>query len=907
MSAGTAWAQSAGYTIQLLPGCNSVANHLDHAGGNTLAQLFPVMPNGTRLYKYDYLTQSFLSPSLYLAGVGWLPVLPAPTTLNPGEGAFIEVDTSFPVTLTGAPHPFRPRKDIGPGYNFVSCQSLGPCSFEDVFGFGPRPGDVVYLYDAPFSGGVTSFAGGASSIHTFKESGWTTVPVFRQGRAAMVRLSDAPRITREPASQSVPINSEVVFSVTALGTPPLSYRWRYDGTLLAGRTNSSLALSKVQPGDAGPYSVIVSNAAGVVTSAVALLRVLVPPTIVEQPASVTATTGSLATFRVAATGSLPLRYTWQHDNAPVPSALQGQPVLTLSNVQPADAGLYTVTVSNLLGVVRSEPASLTVLEPPQILVPPQGQVVDPGQSLRLSVTASGTPPLLYFWRLNGVIIPGETNATLSLQSIQPEESGNYSVTVQNRAGAVNSPEAPITVVVPPLELTDKFEGQLTVVEPAGIGRGRNVDATAQPGEPRHFGKPGGRSVWLSWIIQGNGIATVRTMGSSFDTLLAAYTGDDVTALKELASDDDGGGGFLGSEIRFNATNGMVVRLAVDGFGGETGDILLRWSLASATQRLPEILVQPQSQLVTGSNDVTFSVQASGTRLQYLWFFNGRPLTSDTEPTLLIRNPVPANAGTYRVRVFDGNFFVDSRAAWLQFSLTDPGSLPPTNFAADKFADAVPSAVGSPQGLRTAPEVYGRAIAAPATVVSGYAGTQVFSTYGSVSQPGEPVHCGVVGGVSQWYYYTAPATGTLFINTAGSAFDTILAVYTGPGTAFSTLVPVACDNNSGSDGLTSKLSCPATSGTTYYIVVDGVGGATGTVNLNYRLLIPMVLSRVALTNNTYRFRVSATPSYPFTVQVSTNLAGWSPVLSTSSASGTYTFFESNAPSAPQHFYRTRQTP
>ena len=907
VSAGTLGAQTTSYTVQLLPGINSVANHLDHAGGNTLAQLFPVMPDGATLTKYDWSTQSFLPPSTYVAGVGWLPILPVLMALNPGEGAFLEVGTSFQVTFTGTPHPFQPRADVGPGYNFVSCQSLGPCSFEDVFGFEPRARDVVYLYDLPFSGGVTNVAGGASSIHTFTDSGWTTVPVFRQGRAAMVLLSGAPRITQQPVSQSVPIGSDAAFSVTAFGTPPLSYQWRFDGVLLAGRTNSSLALTKVLLSDAGPYSVMVSNRAGVITSAVAFLRVLVPPAIVEPPTNVTAKVGDRVNFRVVATGSLPLFYTWRHGNLLVTNAIQGLPVLTLSNVQPADAGFYTVSVSNVLGTVSSKEASLTVLQPPQIVVQPQGQVVDPGQTIRLSVTATGTPPLQYFWRLNGVIIPGETNATLTLQNIQPEESGNYSVTVQNGAGAVNSQDARVIVVVPPLELTDQFEDQLAIFEPSGIGRGSNVGATAQRDEPWHFGKLGGRSVWISWMVKGNGIATVRTMGSSFDTLLAAYTGDDLTSLKELASDDDRGGGFLGSEIRFNAIDGMVVHLVVDGFSGEEGDILLGWSLVPTSLALPEILVQPQNQLVTASNDATFAVQALGTRLEYVWFFNGRPVTDATGPILTIPNPRPADAGSYFVRIIQGNLFLDSRVALLEFSLSDPGTRPATNLVWDKFADAISSAGGLPQASWLAREMLHRSAAAPATLVSGYAGTQVFSTYGSVSQPGEPVHCGVVGGASQWFYYTAPASGTLFMNTEGSTFDTILAVYTGPGTSFSTLVPVACDNNSGADGLTSKLSFPATSGTTYYIAVDGVGGATGTVNLNYRLLIPMVLSRAALTNHTFRFRVEATPSYPFTVQVSTNLVGWSNVLSTSSVSGTFTFFESNAPSAPQHFYRTRQTP
>src|SRR5205814_1409225 len=120
---------------------------------------------------------------------------------------------------------------------------------------------------------------------------------------------------------------------------------------------------------------------------------------------------------------------------------------------------------------------------------------------------------------------------------------------------------------------------------------------------------------------------------------------------------------------------------------------------------------------------------------------------------------------------------------------------------------------------------------------GYRGTQIFSTVGSTKDPGEPNHCGEPGGASEWYAYQPPASGRLVIDTEGSDFDTVLAVYTGPGTDFQSLVPVACDNNSGSDGRTSKVIFQATKDTVYYIAVDGVRAAVGIVVLNYVLNVP----------------------------------------------------------------------
>jgi hypothetical protein len=75
---------------------------------------------------------------------------------------------------------------------------------------------------------------------------------------------------------------------------------------------------------------------------------------------------------------------------------------------------------------------------------------------------------------------------------------------------------------------------------------------------------------------------------------------------------------------------------------------------------------------------------------------------------------------------------------------------------------------------------------------------------------------------------------LNVNTDGSSFDTVLAVYTGPGTDYASLVSVDCDNDSGADGQDSSTTFSVTEGTLYFIAVDGVNAATGTVQLNYIL-------------------------------------------------------------------------
>ncbi len=86
-----------------------------------------------------------------------------------------------------------------------------------------------------------------------------------------------PSISTQPASQSAFIGTNVTLTVSSGGSAPLSYQWRFNGTNLSGATTSSLVLSNVQTTSAGPYDVLVTNAAGLTASAAASLSVVPAP------------------------------------------------------------------------------------------------------------------------------------------------------------------------------------------------------------------------------------------------------------------------------------------------------------------------------------------------------------------------------------------------------------------------------------------------------------------------------------------------------------------------------------------------------------------------------------------------------------------------------------------------------
>ena len=90
-----------------------------------------------------------------------------------------------------------------------------------------------------------------------------------------------PSITQPPTSLTVLPGASTNFTVAATGDPPLAYQWRFFGTNLSGATTNRYSLSNIQTTNAGDYTVVITNASGSITSAVASLKVLVSPTLIN--------------------------------------------------------------------------------------------------------------------------------------------------------------------------------------------------------------------------------------------------------------------------------------------------------------------------------------------------------------------------------------------------------------------------------------------------------------------------------------------------------------------------------------------------------------------------------------------------------------------------------------------------
>jgi len=139
------------------------------------------------------------------------------------------------------------------------------------------------------------------------------------------------------------------------------------------------------------------------------------------------------------------------------------------------------------------------------------------------------------------------------------------------------------------------------------------------------------------------------------------------------------------------------------------------------------------------------------------------------------------------------------------------------------------------GTAPAPPVIPNDMFTDATAISGATGQITGTTAGAKRESGEPTHGDASGRASIWYRWTAPASGTLQLSTQGSAFDTLLAGYSGD--ALRSLTQLGANDDNGGGGLWSSIAMPVTQGSTYRIAVDGWGGYSGATTLAWSLQAP----------------------------------------------------------------------
>ena len=184
---------------------------------------------------------------------------------------------------------------------------------------------------------------------------------------------------------------EIVELSVATQGDGLTYQWYKDGVAITGATSRGYVIADATVSTtAGSYTVKVSNAAGSVTSSAAKVGIL--PLVSTQPASTYKAVGQSASFSVSVSGVGPFTYQWQKDGVPIAGATAS--AYSIVSVGAASAGSYAVSVSNAVGSVLSQSASLQIVATPVISTQPssQGYVAKIPQTYRVRYFGFGSGP-----------------------------------------------------------------------------------------------------------------------------------------------------------------------------------------------------------------------------------------------------------------------------------------------------------------------------------------------------------------------------------------------------------------------------------------------------------------------------------------------------------------------------------
>jgi uncharacterized repeat protein (TIGR03803 family) len=299
------------------------------------------------------------------------------------------------------------------------------------------------------------------------------------------------------------------------------------------------------------------------------LSVDAPPLITAQPNSVAAPAGATATFAVGTAANGSLLYQWQQDNGMYLTNLadggnvsgSATSVLTVSNVSPANVGVYCVMVSNSAGVTVSSNATLTILPfRPVIVAQPAGQTALPGQTIVLTVAAVGNQPLSYQWQESGTNLSdagnlsGSASTSLTFQNTTGANAGTYWVIVSNSFGTAASSAAVLSVT----PATAAGAAMTTLYSFTGGNDGGNPNGLVQGADGFFYGttRHGGSNSWGS---------VFRMAPGGPPASLYAFSGgnDGATPFSALAQGVDGN--FYGTTVMGGSNeNGTVFRMTPGG-------------------------------------------------------------------------------------------------------------------------------------------------------------------------------------------------------------------------------------------------------------------------------------------------------------------------------------------------------
>jgi hypothetical protein len=413
------------------------------------------------------------------------------------------------------------------------------------------------------------------------------------------------------------------------------------------------------------------------------------------------------------------------------------------------------------------------------------------------------------------------------------------------------------VAPPPLSspINNHFLDAIVLSGTAGSVTGNNVNATGETGEPTQSGTL--NSIWWRWTAPQNGVLTLDTFGSEFDTYLSLSAGDSLDSLSVLQQNDDSHG-VAQSHLEQLVEAGTTYYIAVDGYNGAAGNVTLNYAFNDAIAPpltaptndnfTDAILLSGTSGSVSGSNiNATGELNEpeQGGDLASVWWSWTAPETG-----ILRFNTNGSDFDTY-LSLFEGDSLSnltalaqdddsgDGAQSLLQYQVQAGATY---YIAVDGYGYGQPD-----EGNITLNYDFSVADASPpdyfvnAIALTGTSGSVAGSNVDATGEVGEPVQSGALHSI--WWSWVAPESGVLTLNTNASDFNTYLSLFTGSRADDLTVLK---QNDDGGSGSQSLLQYQVQAGTTYYIAVDGSSNETGNVVLNYDFVAQPDLALVDIT-------------------------------------------------------------
>lgn len=603
---------------------------------------------------------------------------------------FVVSNTSFSPSIASQPAP-QTVVD-GTSVTFTILASGNPTPTYQWYKNG------VAMTDGANAGGIGLISGSTAASLTITQAtlpdmaNYHCIATNTSGAATSAQASltvmKSPVFTTQPVAATVASGGTQTLTSVVSANPTAAYQWFRNGLVVSGATNASLTLTAVTAASAGNYTVVATNSVGSVTSSTAALTVNEAPVITVQPVSSSVAQFQSLTLSVAATGGPAPTFQWNRGGSAISGATSS--TFTITSAQSSDAGTYTVDVSNGIGLVSSSAAVVTVLLQPSISAHPVGGSYSQGQSVTLTVTATGGAPLSYRWFKDGTAVAGAAGASLAIPSLQSNNAGLYTVSVTNTVGTTTSAGALIQVSAAPT-ITTHPVGQTAFV---GNSVTFTVAATGNPGPNYQWSRNAvniDNAVFSSLTINAaqksdaglyrvtvsNSIGSVTSAPAALSVNDVPLVAPAITAQPASYSGTAGTGTTLsvtatgtpaptyqwrkdGAAISGATNSSLTLSGTVAESGAYTVEVAnsvgsVTSSAATVTIRpavpLPVIVVQPASRTLQVGATATLSVQATGQGpLTYQWRKDGAALTGATTTEFGLSNVAASAGGVYSVTV-----------------------------------------------------------------------------------------------------------------------------------------------------------------------------------------------------------------------------------------------------------------